>query len=160
LGVGCWAGQTEQQALTEEIMKQFLEQEAMLEDHSGAEAAMDPEEREFRQRVRATRDAAEDDAGYERERLEEVKTAVFRRRQEERRGKAAAVGAATSSPSGAKRLLGDATISLGVTLRARWVTLRARWVTLRARWVTDAKISLGDTQRARWVTLRARWKTR
>ena len=38
-------------------------------------------------------------------------------------------------------------LTVRVTLRARWVTLRAGWVTLRARWVA---------LRARWVTLRAR----
>ena len=52
---------------------------------------------QFRQRVQAMRDSAEDERGYERDRMEEVKADVFRRRAEARRTKADAAAAERAS---------------------------------------------------------------
>jgi hypothetical protein len=52
---------------------------------------------QFRQRVQAMRDAAEDERGYERDRMEEVKADVFRRRAEARRSRADAAAAERAS---------------------------------------------------------------
>ena len=49
-GVVWWmrCGQTEQEELTEEIMKQFLEQEAVLESSGAGGGSTDPEEMQVR----------------------------------------------------------------------------------------------------------------
>lgn len=122
-------------------MKQFLEQEAVLESNGAEGGSIDPEELQvsarillthlcatlsqnsqwdftrrmarernlglrtggvrgavqFRQRVQAMRDAAEDQRGYERDRMEEVKADVFRRRAEARRARAEAAAAERAS---------------------------------------------------------------